>query len=245
MRAIMDKPFRILLVSPISDYKMNILPVWLNYVHSLVKSYNSRTVSLDVLLCDNSQNQSFHKQISREYNFNTTWTNPLFKNSRQFICESRNRGREAFLNSNRWNYLLSLECDIFPHEHFLSELIAHRKKLISFPYFIGTADQSTPMINVLDTDESQPFNTRQLSTQEFFLASGRLVPVFNAGLGCTLIHKSIVAKIPFRWDPENHLHDDSFFAEDLYRKNIAWYCDFTSITRHLNIPWNYFPNHKF
>ncbi|MEI6435239.1 MAG: hypothetical protein WCP32_10370, partial [Bacteroidota bacterium] len=90
----MEKKFRILLISPISEYKDYILPVWLRYIKSLKRSYNSGMVSFDILLCDNSQNKSYHKQLSREHKIDIIHVEPMFKNSRQFIAESRNRLRD-------------------------------------------------------------------------------------------------------------------------------------------------------
>lgn len=239
-----DKKFRILLVSPVSEYKAYVLPHWIRYVKSLERSYNSGIVSLDILLCDNSQNAQYYKQLQREFKINIIHVNPQFKNSREFICESRNAMADYFL-SHTYNYMLSLECDLFPHPNFISDLLAHNKKIVSFQYMIGEGDQSSPMITMVDSSPEDPRNTRQISLTEMFQFTGKLMPVFNAGLGCTLIKRQLIEKVPFRWDKENFYHDDSFFAEDLYNKGIKWYCDFTRTIRHLNKPWNYFPESKF
>lgn len=240
----MDKKARILLVAPISEYKDYVLPAWIRYIKSLEKSYNAGMVSLDILLCDNSQNANYHKQLSRKFKINILHVNPMFKNSREFISDSRNRLRGYFLQGN-YTHFLSLECDIFPHPNFITELLARRKKIVSFPYFIGQGPESGPMLNIVDPFRENPCSTRNISVDEFFTYSGKFIPVFNPGLGCTLIHRSIIRKIPFRWDPVILYHDDSFFAEDIYKAGINWYCDFTHFTRHLNQPWNYFPKNKY
>ena len=240
----MTKKFRILLVSPISEYKDYVLHTWIPYIKSLQKSYNSGIVSLDIMLCDNSQNAAYHKQLARKFKVPIMHVNPNFKNSRQFICESRNRLRDYFLRGE-WNYMLDLECDIFAHPNFLTELIGHKKKIVSFPYMIGAASQTTPMLNMVDTSHDSPCDSRNVSMEEMFLMAGKVVPVFNPGLGCTLIHRSIIENFQFRWDEEIMFHDDSFFAEDIYKAGIDWYCDFTHFLRHLNEPWNYFPQGKF
>lgn len=238
------KKIRILLISPISEYKSYILPTWLRSINSLYRSYNSSFISLDVLLCDNSQNASFHKRLSREFGIPIIHVDPMFKNSRQFICESRNRLRDYFLRGN-YNRLLSLECDLFPEPGFITQLLASRKKVISLPYFIGEGSQSQPMIQMVDADTLFPRDIRNISDQELFCHSGRLIRVFNAGLGCTLISRDIVEDFPFRWDPEIHYHDDSFFGEDLHNAGVPWFCDTSLVCRHLNQPWNYFPTSKF
>jgi hypothetical protein len=235
---------RILLISPISEYKSYILPRWLSYVKSLYRSYNTGDVSLDVLLCDNSQNKAFHKQIERKYGVDVIHVDPMFKNSRKFICESRNRLREHFL-SKSYNAAISLECDIFPHANFLTELITHKKKLVAFPYFIGEGALSQPMIQMIDQDKTPPHEIRNISTEELFLYAGKTIKVFNPGLGCTLIHRSILEQIEFRVDDDILMHDDSFFAEDCYLEGIPFYCDTSMVCRHLNKPWNYFPENKF
>ena len=239
-----DKKFKILLVSPISEYKDYVLHKWLPYIKSLQRSYNSGIVSLDILLCDNSENANYHKKLSRKYKVGIIHVDPLNMNSRQYICESRNRLADYFLDRS-YDRMLSLECDLFPHEHFLTELIAHNKKIVSFPYFIGQGDQSNPMLNVVDSSHEAPVSTRNITEIEMFHYAGKVIPVFNPGLGCTLIKRSIINKFTFRWHPDIYYHDDSFFAEDVYNANIPWYCDFTKFIRHLNQPWNYFPENKF
>jgi hypothetical protein len=235
---------KILLTSPISEYKHYILPQWLRYVKSLERSYNAGNISLDVVLCDNSQNASFHKQLSREYKCTILHVDPMFKNSRQFICESRNRMRDAFLMGN-YAFFLSLECDVFPQADFITQLLGHKKKIVSLPYFIGEGAGSQPMIQMADPDMLIPRELRNISTEEFALWAGKTIRVFNAGLGCTLILREVIEKIPFRWDKDIFFHDDSFFAEDCYNAGIKWYCDTSMMCRHLNTPWNYFPDAKF
>lgn len=142
--------------------------------------------------------------------------------------------------------MLSLECDVFPSDiNFIVNLIAADKPVISHPYFIGMGDQSVPMIQTIDKTTDPPRETRNMNELEFFDIAGKTIRVFNAGLGCTLIRRDVIEKFPFRWDPEIEYHDDSFFADDLYMAGIRWYCDTSSICRHHNIPWNYFPKHKF
>ena len=240
----MDKPFRILLASPVSEYKDYILHDWIRYIKSLERSYNSGIVSLDVMLCDNSQNSNYHKQLHRKYKVPVMHVNPFAKNSRQFICESRNTLGDYFLSGN-WTHFLSLECDLFAHENFITELIALNKKIVSFPYLIGEGCLSEPMLNVVDRSREEPCSTRNITMEEMFQLAGTVAPVFNPGLGCTLIKRSLIEMIPFRWDSEIMYHDDSFFAEDLFKRSIKWYCSFTNQIRHLNQPWNYFPESKF
>lgn len=235
---------KILLTSPISEYKYYILPQWIRYVKSLIKSYNTNKISLDAILCDNTQNASFHKQIAREYNLNILHVDPMFKNSRQFICESRNRMRDIFLQGD-YNYFLSLECDVFPEPNFLTHLLACKKKIVSLPYFIGEGEKSEPMIQMVDAHPLIPRETRNISSPELFSWAGKTATVFNAGLGCTLISRKVIEQIPFRWDKNIFFHDDSFFAEDCFNAGIKWYCDTSMICRHLNKPWDHFPDSKF
>jgi len=152
--------------------------------------------------------------------------------------------REIFLQG-KYNFFLSLECDIFPEANFITNLLAHKKKLISIPYFIGEGAKSEPMIQLVDTDLLIPREIRNISTPELFLSAGKTIRVFNAGLGCTLISRQVIEDIPFRWDKEIYMHDDSFFGEDCYNAGIKWYCDTSMLCRHLNQPWNYFPENKF
>jgi hypothetical protein len=238
------KIINILIASPISDYKDYVLDDWIRYVKSVLKSYSTGHVQVKLLLVDNSQDQSYHLKIERRHDVSVIHTEPTFKNSRQFICDSRLIARNVFLGS-KYDFFLSLECDVFPPANFITHLLARRKHIVSLPYFIGDGIQSRPMIQVTDKSPAEPRTTRDLSAEELFMLSGSIFPVFNAGLGCTLISRRIIEQFAFRWDKEIDFHDDSFLADDLYQNHITWWCDASLICRHDNVPWNYFPKNKF
>jgi hypothetical protein len=234
----------ILIASPISEYKDYIIDQWIPYVKSVLKSYSTGHVRIKLLLVDNSQNESWHRKIANKHDVKIIHIRPLFMNSRQFICESRNIARNYFLDG-KYDFFMSLECDVFPPQNFITQLLARRKHICSIPYFIGAGHDSHPMIQSVDPTRTMPRTTRDLTTEELFMISPRVIPVFNAGLGCTLISRKIIERFPFRWDKEIDFHDDSFLGDDLYSAGITWWCDTSIICKHENIPWNYFPKNKF
>lgn len=239
------KTISVLLAAPISEYKDYILDSWIQYIKSVRRSFSGEALKVSILLCDNSQNSSYYKQVSRRHEVPVIHVSPVLKNSRQFISESRNRLRDYFLN-HQFDWFFSLECDVFADPNVLTNLLSHRRDIVSHPYFIGAGAQSTPMVQLLEPDPVPPLETRNVTTDEFFfLADDSLMRVFNAGLGCTLIHKNVLRTIRFRWSPDITFHDDSFFAEDCLVNGYSWFLDTSQMCRHYNTPWNFFSKNKY
>ena len=74
----------------------------------------------------------------------------------------------------------------------------------------------------------------------FLKFDGRLKTVYQLGLGCLLIHRSVLQKVPFRVDlkDEEKAHSDTYFHEDLRSLNIPCYMSTNVIVEHRNINWH-------
>ena len=73
--------------------------------------------------------------------------------------------------------------------------------------------------------------------QEPELFNGQLRRVYHAGLGCILIHKKILKKIPFRYIDGGNMSADTWFANDCFKYDIPIHIDTTLLCKHLNFTW--------
>jgi len=192
----------------------------------------------DILLVDNSPDDSYIKKI-KTYNLPAI-KGPHFQGALDRIVTSRNILKEKALKD--YDYLFSLEQDVIPPRDILERFLKHKKPLITGIYFNHNImpDSSRKLIPLAyrltdeKTLEMQPLN-------EIEYGSNQLIPVISAGLGCLLIHKSILEKVKFRHE-NGPAFDDRFFFIDCYKQKIQPYADTSLKCRHLILnrphPWH-------
>jgi hypothetical protein len=235
----MKSPFstdsQILLAAPVNEYKNYILPEWLSYLETIKGDF-------DVLLIDNSKNPEYHKTLPTDKfkrKITIRYTDPGTDTAQQFILRSRNMIRNHFLNGG-YTHLFSLECDVFPPTDVIERLLKHNKPIVSGWYFIEQKEKSHPlfvMANILTI--SGVFNLFVCSfTHSFLLITGRLVQTIGNGIGCTLILREVIERIPFRLNPNDNGFDDAFFNQDLWMKGIDHFCDTSLFCEHKNLDWS-------
>ena len=79
---------------------------------------------------------------------------------------------------------------------------------------------------------------KQMTLQE--MQGKELIKVKSCGLGCVLIHKSVLEKVKFRLNP-NAAFDDMVFCEDARKNGFDIYTDASVMCKHLikNKPWKW------
>jgi hypothetical protein len=83
---------------------------------------------------------------------------------------------------------------------------------------------------------TQAFQTEQNCFLKDVTGTSILKRVYQSGLGCILIHHSVLKKVKFRYDKnewELGFHD-YFFHRDLENLSIPVWCDFNVIVEHRN-----------
>lgn len=202
--------------------------------------FKSRVTSLtynsyDVLIVENSEGNKNIKIIKKE-GLNALRIKPKKKSSQKVLAESHDILRQRAIKG-KYDFLLHLESDVFPPLDVIERLISHNKKVVSASYFINFGEKSHLMMQEIEKAGSIR-ETANLKGGADMIRVGRgLQKVFSCGLGCVLIHRSVLKQIKFRCEDGMFLHPDTLFALDLDGKQIPIYVDTTILCEHRNVEW--------
>jgi hypothetical protein len=76
-----------------------------------------------------------------------------------------------------------------------------------------------------------------LESQEALFFDGKVKQVWHAGIGCILIHRSILENIEFKYEEGLDYHPDTLFAFDCHDWNYPIFVDTGIYCEHLNKSW--------
>lgn len=238
---------KVLLISPVSDKKDYILPKWFENVLSL-SYYN-----MDILLVDNSKNKSHADTIVKEWGINTIWYDPKDKSAQEFITDSQNILREKFLEGD-YDFAFSLECDVLVPHDIVNYFMTYRYPVHNILYFVREYWRRTLCFQICTDYVSAGKKIFRSVLPDFMdglmLLKGDQVNVSNAklgrwlqgfapGIGCTMISRDVLEKIPFRVDAkiQRGAFSDTFFHLDLLQKGIDDIVDTRFLVQHENTGW--------
>lgn len=228
-----NKNPKILLAAPISNKKDYIIIEWLIHVSNLTYQ------NYDILLCDNSIDKTYHKQIQK-MGFNCLYVDPTNKHSRQFVTESQLRLREYFLKHD-YDIYLSVECDNFPPRNFIEKLLAEMElgcKIIGIPYYYGFGKESNLVFQYFEKDENNEYRSIWPTLDKMIeFLDGKVKQVYENGIGCTMISREIIEKIPWRYEEGHTGFADTHFYKDLWNAGYDNWIDTSMICFHCNSNW--------
>lgn len=223
------KKFRVLVGTPYNEVKEYCFDEFLQRATNL--SYKH----YDFLIADNSKSNKIYKSIIKS-GIESVHIKPKNKVNQKFILESHEALRRAAIKGG-YDYLLHLESDIIPPHDIIERLIVHQKPIVSAAYFISQGEDSHLMLQEIESD-GQLRETRNVQNgYDIMQVDGKLKQVYAAGLGCILIHKSILKKFQFRWQEGAPVHPDTFFAHDLHSLETPQFIDTSIICEHRNSNW--------
>lgn len=217
---------RILVGTIFSDIKDYAIKDWFKNVCAFTYP------GFDFCAIDNSKDKKYHKKIFKYFSDRKSKSNikklivshspRIDHNSDVFMAFSANELRKYFLRGN-YDAILYLECDIHPPVDIIERLLSYNKQIISAIYFTGDKRESYPMLADLEHSLNEDSRMRIKSYVEgFFNIEECCMPKesISNGLGCCLMHKSVLEKISFRYQPDHALHHDGTFAQDLMKNGI-------------------------
>jgi len=190
--------------------------------------------NMDVLLVDNSKNEKAH-EIVKELNPDIDIVYSAFGgNTRKSQCDAYNVIRERFL-SGGYDYLMVVESDLFPPEGIIEELMSDDKDVCGAVYFIfGNDGKSGDLELGVPCVTTGKFPWNGVCFRESFMdwkeINGELRQINGGcGLGCTLIKRSVIEKVVFRW---SKAHADTYFHRDAHRAGFETWVDTRFIIPH-------------
>lgn len=219
----MQQP-KILVGCPTSEYKSYCLFQYVEAVKSLTYPHH------DVLLVDNSTTNEYAEKIKQ-------LELPVVKDvyldrARERITHSRNILRDHVLKKG-YDYFLSLEQDVIPPPNVIEVLLNHQKLAVSAVYFTRYFDHGKPIFRPLLWEHSPLSSEKMQFVSEDTLQSNQLISILACGLGCILIHRSVLEKISFRLFSDKGTYDDMPFCSDLKEQHIPLYADTAVKCKHL------------
>lgn len=225
---------KILIAAPQSDVKNYCFIDWLLNINRFMYDQDN----IDIFLADNSDddtNYKFLKSIGIKSKY-------IPKKGRGII-ETLAECHQACVDyaiENDYDYLLHLETDIFPKPDILSNLISFNKPITCGLYHIFDGAYREPMIRLITKKNHGYMKAYGIRNSQILHLDGKLLKVFSGALGCCLIRKEVFSKIKFRWKDGENQHPDTWFANDMFFKNIPIYVDTKSFCEHRNTSWGTF-----
>jgi cellulose synthase/poly-beta-1,6-N-acetylglucosamine synthase-like glycosyltransferase len=224
---------KILVACPTADVKDYCFNEWVDNVKSFTYP------NYDVYVCDNSVERQYYADKKKELEtedefFRMGRVNPLiYPDFKYALAKSHDNCRTMALKGD-YDYLLHLESDVFPPVNVIERLLDARKKVVGAMYHIELGEKSTLMIQHLEEFGEAKRETYNLGETDLDFVDGSVKKVFSCGLGCVLIHKSVLKEVPFRYEEGAPVHPDSFFFADLDMKDISAYVDTSIYCEHKN-----------
>ena len=241
---------KILIAAPTSKEKNYCAEEWINNVFSF--TYPNFDVVLFDNTPDNGENAIYlselHKKnlglgckdrgfaVLNSMQFNNV--NPIPENVIERMCYSHNDCRFFALKGD-YDYMFSLETDVFPSKDVIENLLYHSKDVVGALYHIGEGRHRSLMVQKhINRAPRDLMTLNAFPNEDVFFVDGELKEVAHVGLGAVMISKKVLQKINFRFNHNEFVHPDTFFAEDCFRNKIKIYADTSICCRHDNKNWN-------
>lgn len=225
----MRKYPKILIAAPQNRVKDYAMQEWYDAVRALDYPKNK----IGIFLADNSDDDTYAQELNKKYNIDVVWSPPAGRSIVQRMAESHNLCRDHALKYG-YDFLLHLETDVLPEPGTLLKLVFARKNIVGALYQIrGTTHPRHIMAQLVEPHPS--FFGASVYTVEkdaCWFADGTVREVFHAGLGCILIHRSVLDGFMFRYDDNVKVHPDTFFAQDMHAQGNLVHLHTGTFCRH-------------
>tara|TARA_R110000803_G_scaffold133104_1_gene200319 strand:+ start:893 stop:1600 length:708 start_codon:yes stop_codon:yes gene_type:complete len=225
---------KILIAAPQSDAKNYCFLDWvLN-----ISSFSYPKDRIEIFLADNSESIT-NIQLLDRLGISSVY---IPKNGRG-IVETMAECHQACVDyalENDFDYMLHLETDVFPKHDIIENLMTMDKPIACGLYQILDGAYREPMIRIREKDNQGYVAAYGILNNHGGYITGKPLKVFSAGLGCALISRETLHSIKFRSEKRSEQHPDTWFANDMWNKDIPIYVHTGAICRHENKSWGTF-----
>jgi hypothetical protein len=160
--------------------------------------------------------------------------------SREALARSQNLARKIFLE-NDYDYLMSLESDIFPKPNIMDVLVSHGLDIVTALYMIGFVETNTrtPCITIdWKNDKTGTVGSKLITPDKFedYIQKG-VKEVAAGGMGCCLMYRTVVEQVKFTYIPGHKAHSDVFWFNDSRKLGYMVAVDTDVFAEHKNSDW--------
>ena len=152
---------------------------------------------------------------------------------------------------NDYEYLFMLESDVIIEKEDLDLMLCLQAPVCAMTYLIGVGENSNICLQASTIKNKHLYSKIITEDMGFELFKGKVTHskdillgpdtfLSHSGLGCTLIHSSVLKRVNFRSDSKHDSRTkkqsfcDTFFYFDLLKKNIDFYF-YPKLATHLNM----------
>lgn len=236
----MSKQPKVLVACPTYKGKDYCIEEWMELIKNL--AYHN----YDIFIVDNTNDDGEHaKWIADKFGVETQHHFHSDVPLNELMMECNEIIRKKALE-NDYDYLMSIESDVFPPSNVIPKLINAGNLITSGIYKIGFPSNNGPypLLQIVtpggpkDENGKSTMNIRQMHWYEIsqFL-DGTVKPIHGCGIGCSLIRKELLEKFPFRIVKGEPVHADSYFYMDLHNAGIQAYVHTGIMCKHKNRDW--------
>jgi len=186
----------------------------------------------DILFCDNSQGHDYRHKINK-LGYKCIHIAPSGKDVFDVLADSHEALRLECLKGD-YTHMLHLESDILVKPDTLTRLVDAGLPIIGCPYFINDGNGDVKlMLQKAEEHKSSQMEVTYLPGKDIMWLTGKNERFFHIGLGCILIQRDVLEQFKFRYDKNVNMAPDTFFAQDMFYKQIPIYADTGCVLRHL------------
>lgn len=222
---------KILIAAPTSKHKDYCFQKWAYHIKKFTYP------DLSYLLVDNTNDSGeYAKQVLSKHFPVIHIDRKPDETQYQIITRSQNIIRDYFLKKG-FEFLFICESDIFPPFNVIEYLLQCNKRVCSIPYFIYSSAQTKILQFDYEDFGSERIGSTMNLDKTFINWDGKMKPKKQPGLGCILIHKSVIQKIKFRASDEDDFLTDVYFHYDINQLGIECYVSELYFAEHKNSSW--------
>jgi hypothetical protein len=183
----------------------------------------------------------------------------------QMLARIREEIRTYFLEHTEYDSLFFLDDDIFIPRKGIQRLLSYNKDHVGFYVHVFPEDKQMPCIlksGEIIVGKGLPFfsfpeinaykryvnrfrkgklSTRDKNLFPFIIRDEhrpQLLQAYGVNIGCLMIKRSSIEKVPFRTHPTFILGEDIWYFAEANEKKLEFWCDTDFRCEHRNTSWN-------